>query len=96
MIHHSQPAIWIRTVTTWGKRQYTQLTQMVKDSIDKEVSAKTWTKTNDRIVSVETKALREERAQQYQKNKSNQATRKKWNRKIRTLCIKDYKCIERG
>ena len=64
---------------------------MVRESIEKVVPAKTWTKKNGRIVSEETKALYEERTRQYQKDKPTQSARKRWNRKLRASCKKDYR-----
>ena len=83
-----------------SQTDYEQLTTMVRESIDAIVPAKTWTKKNGRVVSEATKALYESRTRQYQSSRPTQETRKKWNRKIRSACIKDYRtwvtgCTER-
>ena len=80
--------------------EYAQITELVGASIAKVVPSKTRAKKNGRIVSAETKAMYEERTRQYQKDKPTQAARKKWNRKLRAACIKDYRtwvtgCTER-
>ena len=81
------------------QEEYAHLTNVVRESIDATVPSKTRTKKNGRIVSDATKALYEKRTKQYQANKPNQAERKRWNRKIRASCKKDYrtwvtKCTE--
>ena len=80
--------------------EYANLTKLVRESIEATVPAKAWTKKNGRIVSEKTKALYEARTRQFQANKPTQATRKKWNRKIRSACKQDYRtwitgCTER-
>ena len=52
---------------------------------------KSWAKKNGRVVSEETKALYEQRARQYQKNKPTKEERKRWNNKIRAAGKKDYR-----
>ena len=64
---------------------------MVQQSINNVVPPKARIKKNGRIVSTETKTLYEERARQYQKSSPTNKERKKWNRKIRSACIKDYR-----
>ena len=82
---------------------YAHLSTLVQKSIDaivRVVPSKTWTKKNGRIVSEETKALYEERTRQYQASRPTKEIRKRWNRKIRAACIKNYRtwvtgCTER-
>ena len=81
--------------------EYEHMTRLVRESIEAVVPPKTWSKKNGRIVSDETKALYEARTRQYQASKPTQEARKRWNRKIRSSCRKDYrtwvtKCVHRA
>ena len=71
--------------------RYTHLTKCVYESIKKIVPEKRWIKKNGRVVSKETKALFEARTKEFQKETPAKGRRKRWNKRIRNECRRDYR-----
>ena len=85
-IRHEKPV----TAQNLGS-EYDNLTTCIYETIKEIVPEQKWIKKNGRVVSPETKQLFEKRAKEYRKNKPTKQERKKWNKKIRNACRKDYR-----
>ena len=81
----------VRAGITSEGEEYTNMTRAIKSTIDQVVPKKKNMFKNGRTVSEETKALYKQRKREFSKNKPNEATRKKWNRKIRNTGRNDYR-----
>ena len=71
--------------------RYSQMTSCVYETIQEIVSEHKWLKKNGRVVSQGTKALFEDRAKEYRKEKPTAEKRKAWNKRIQNASRNDYR-----